>query len=106
MCICDANDPATVLRGLILKNSVTNANFYSMVEIIFIFNSNHFLRDEGGTKVQRDDHPLQPGNYYCHTGSDGQRDCTNQPKLTSDSERTYCSQQRLNDTSMKETYHL
>ena len=57
------NDPITVLGGLILTNGATNANSYSMVEIIFIFDSDHFLRDEGGTKVPRDDQPLQPGNY-------------------------------------------
>ena len=62
--IYSANDPATVLGGLILTNGVTNANFYSMVDIIFIFSQNYFLRDEGGTTVQKDDHPLQPGNYY------------------------------------------
>ena len=62
--IYSANDPATVLGGLILTNGVTNANFYSMVDIIFIFSQNYFLRAEGGTTVQKDDHPLQPGNYY------------------------------------------
>ena len=53
-----ANDPATVLGGLILTNGVTNANFYSMVDIIFIFSQNYFLRNEGGTAVQKDGHPL------------------------------------------------
>jgi hypothetical protein len=43
--IYDANDSATVLGGLSLTNGVTNANFYLMVEIIFIFGSNYFLRD-------------------------------------------------------------
>jgi len=62
--IYDANDPTTVLGGLILSNGVTNANFYSMVEILVIFKSNFFLRDEGDTKIERDDGPLQPGKYY------------------------------------------
>jgi len=69
--IYSANDPATVLGGLILTNGVTNANFHSMVDIIFIFGQDYFLRDEGGTEggttVQKDDHPLQPGNYYIVT---------------------------------------
>lgn len=65
--IYDANDPATVLGGLILTNGVTNANLYSMVEIIFIFERDYFLRDEGDAMVQRDNHPLQPGNYYIVT---------------------------------------
>ena len=62
--IYSANNPATVLGGLILSNGVTNANFYSMADIIFIFGQGYFLRDEGGTTVQRDGRPLQPGNYY------------------------------------------
>lgn len=53
-----------MLGGLILSNGITNANFYLMVEIIFIFDSNCFLRDESGITVQRDNNPLQPGNYY------------------------------------------
>ena len=61
--IYDANDPTTVLGGLTLTNGVTNANFYSMVEILFIFTSTFFLR-EGDIVIQRDDHLLQPGNYY------------------------------------------
>ena len=62
--IYNANDPANVLGGLILTNGVTNANFYSMVDIVFVFSQNYFLRDEGGITVQKDDRPLQPGNYY------------------------------------------
>ena len=62
--IYDANDHDTVLGGLVLTNGVTNANFYSMVEIIFIIGGVFFLRDVSGIIVQRDDHPLQPGNYY------------------------------------------
>lgn len=66
--IYDANDPTgPVLGGLILTNSVTNANFYSMVEIIFIFDKDYFLRDETGTTLQRDGHLLQPGSYYIVT---------------------------------------
>jgi hypothetical protein len=62
--IYNANDPTTVLGGLILTNGITNANFYSMVEILFIFESTFFLRDEGGVVIQRDGSQLQPGNYY------------------------------------------
>jgi hypothetical protein len=49
---------------MILTNGVTNANFYSMVEIIFLFTSKFELRDEGDARIERDDGPLQPGNYY------------------------------------------
>jgi hypothetical protein len=62
--IYDANDPTVVLGGLILTNGVTNANFYSMVEILIITISDIVLRDENNIRVERDDHPLQPGKYY------------------------------------------
>lgn len=65
--IYNANDPTEALGGLTLTNGVTNANFYSMVEIICIFNHDYSIRDDGGTTVQRDNHPLQPGNYYILT---------------------------------------
>jgi hypothetical protein len=62
--IYDANDPDTVLGGLVLTNGVTNDNFYSMVEILIIFTSAFLLRDEGGAEIKKDNRPLQPGNYY------------------------------------------
>ncbi|KAH0564723.1 hypothetical protein GP486_001885 [Trichoglossum hirsutum] len=63
----DMKDPDTVLGGLILTNGVTNANLYSMLEIFCIFDSTYFLREEHGMILQRDDHPLNPGNYYILT---------------------------------------
>ncbi len=65
--IYDAKDPETILGGLILTNGVTNASFHSMVEIFCIFDSIYFLRDEGGTAIQKDDYPLRPGKYYIVT---------------------------------------
>jgi hypothetical protein len=63
--IYDGKDPDSVLGGLILTNGVTNANFYSMVEILIIFGVGGFsLLDDSGTKINRDDNPLQPGNYF------------------------------------------
>ncbi|KAF1815295.1 hypothetical protein P152DRAFT_455016 [Eremomyces bilateralis CBS 781.70] len=62
--IYDANDPNAVLGGLVLTAGVTNANFYSMIEILFIFASPFYLRDEDKTKIEKDDHPLKPGKYY------------------------------------------
>jgi hypothetical protein len=62
--IYDAKDPTTVLGGLILTNGVTNTNFYSMVEILVLFMSDFELRDEGDTKIERNDDPLQLGRYY------------------------------------------
>lgn len=53
------NDPAAELGGLDLANGVANANFYSVVEIICIFDHDYFIQE-------KDDH-LQPGNYYILT---------------------------------------
>ena len=39
--IYDPPDPDTVLGGLILTDGVTNANFYSMIEILYIFDRNY-----------------------------------------------------------------
>ena len=65
--IYDSNDPATVIGGLILSNGITNANFYSMVEILVLFISHFELRDKDDTKIKRNDDPLQPGNYYIYS---------------------------------------
>jgi hypothetical protein len=67
--IYDAKDPTIVLGGLILTNGVTNANFYSMVEILVLFTSDFELRDKGDTKIERNDDPLQPGRYYINATS-------------------------------------
>lgn len=61
-----------MLGGLILAKGITNANFYTMVEILIIptddsslqGESYFFLQDAGSNKIERDGHPLQPGNYY------------------------------------------
>ena len=62
--IYDPKEPDTALGGLVLTPGVTNANFYSMVEILIVCTSTFFLQDEGETKIERDGHPLQPGKYY------------------------------------------
>ena len=62
-----ANGPDTVLEGLILTNGVTNANFYSMVEVILFFNSNYVLRDQDDMILQRNDQPLHRGSYFIVT---------------------------------------
>ncbi|PUU82978.1 hypothetical protein B9Z19DRAFT_937281, partial [Tuber borchii] len=61
------NDPSTVLGGLSLDDGITNANFHSMVEIVFIFDNDYTLCGESGTPIQRDDNPLQPGKYLINT---------------------------------------
>jgi len=65
--IYDAKHPDTVLGGLILTNGVTNTNFYSMVQVFLLFNSEYVLRYEDGTEVPRDEHALRPGKYYVVT---------------------------------------
>ncbi len=60
--IYNFKDPSTVLGGLILENGVTNTNFYSVVEIITLCNFE--LQDKGGSKIEKNDDPLRPGDYY------------------------------------------
>ena len=67
--IYDAKDPCTVLGGLILTEGVTNVNFYSMVETLVSFTTDFELRDEGDTKVERNDDPLRPGRYCINADS-------------------------------------
>ena len=74
-----AQDTNTVLGGLRLTNGMTNANFYSMVEIVFIFDNDYTLSSESGSTVQRDDHPLQPGKYFI--GTAGSLRVNNEPWL-------------------------
>ncbi|KAI9879850.1 MAG: hypothetical protein M1830_006873 [Pleopsidium flavum] len=62
-----ANDLTEVRGGLVLTNGITNSNFYSMVEILFIFTGTFFLQDERNAPIPRDSNPLQPGNYYIVT---------------------------------------
>lgn len=61
------NNSTEVLGGLVLTNGITNTNFYSMVEILLIFTSTFFLRDERNTPIPKDSNSLQPGNYYIVT---------------------------------------
>ena len=65
--IYSAKDTSTILGGLVATDGMTNANFYSMVEIIFIFDNDYTLCYESGTTVQRDDNPLQAGKYLINT---------------------------------------
>ena len=62
--IYDLNNPTTEIGGLLLLPGITNANFYAMIEIIIMFSSSFFLQDEKETKIERNNHPLQPGKYY------------------------------------------
>jgi hypothetical protein len=74
--IYDARTPTVVLGGLILSNGVTNRNLYSMLDIFIGYEApkevplneeEPFLRDTEGTKIEKNDDPLQPGKYYIVT---------------------------------------
>jgi hypothetical protein len=74
--IYDAEKPTTVLGGLILSNGVTNANLYSMLDIFIVYKApkevpldevKPFLRNKEGTKIEKNDDPIQPGEYYLVT---------------------------------------
>jgi len=56
-----------VLGGLVLNKGMTNYNFYSMVEICFIFENDYTLLYENEVAVPRDDAPLQAGKYFIIT---------------------------------------
>ena len=70
--IYDAENPTVVLGGLILSNGVTNANLYFMLDIFIVYEESFsfedeelfLLQDEKGTRIEKNNHPLQPGKYY------------------------------------------
>jgi hypothetical protein len=74
--IFDAKKPTVVLGGLILSNGVTNANLYSMLDIFIVYEApkdvplneeKPFLQNNEGTKIEKNDDPLEPGEYYIIT---------------------------------------
>ena len=77
--IYSAKDTSTVIGGLVATNGMTNANFYSIVEIVFIFDNDYTLCYKSGTTVQRDDNPLQAGKYLINTA--GSLTVNNEPWL-------------------------
>lgn len=62
--IYDSADPDIELGGLILSTGVTNANFFLMIEIIFLFEDFFEIQNGDGTAMERDDDLLRPRNYY------------------------------------------
>jgi hypothetical protein len=69
----DASYPTIELGGLILTNGVTNRNFYSMLDILVAptlpllvheDQSFFFLQGNDGSRLEKNDDPLQPGKYY------------------------------------------
>ncbi|TAQ84706.1 hypothetical protein B7494_g6967 [Chlorociboria aeruginascens] len=62
--IFDARDRSSSIGGLRLSNGVTCANFHSMIEIFVLFDGDYTLQDDSGTAIEKNESPLQPGNYY------------------------------------------
>ena len=62
--IYDSNHRDTLLGGLWVAEGITNANLYCMVDIICIFTDTFYLRNNNEQLVERDEKPLQPGNYF------------------------------------------
>jgi hypothetical protein len=60
----DLRDLDALLGGLVLNRGVTNANFYTMVDIVLIISSPFFLQNDKGDTVPRDAQSLLPGNYF------------------------------------------
>ena len=56
-----------LIGGLWIAKGITNANLYSMVEIFCTFSDTFYLRHFKGQLVERDQHPLQPGDYLIAT---------------------------------------
>ncbi|RPA95771.1 hypothetical protein L873DRAFT_1697010 [Choiromyces venosus 120613-1] len=65
--IYDSKNRNTVLGGLWATPGITNANLYSMLEIVCLFSKTFELHDEDGQLVETDEAQLQPGNYYIVT---------------------------------------
>lgn len=60
----DAKDREAVLGGLILTNGVTKSNFYSMVEIMLLFQSSFSIEHETSATLEKNEETLSPGHYY------------------------------------------
>lgn len=76
----DLRDPSTLLGGLVLNPGVTNANFYSMINIILIITSTYSLQNDNSETLPQDSQPLLPGNYFVVT--DGAVDVSNEIAVT------------------------
>jgi hypothetical protein len=67
--IFNSSENTTPVGGLVLTNGLTNANLYSMVEIIVIVTSPFTLRSKDNDIITRDGNLLQPGSYYICSAS-------------------------------------
>ncbi|PUU82145.1 hypothetical protein B9Z19DRAFT_1075639 [Tuber borchii] len=65
--IYSSDDLNVLLGGLWVAEGITNANLYSMMEIICIFSDTFDLQHHRGPLVERDNSQLQPGDYFVVT---------------------------------------
>lgn len=76
----DLRDPSTQLGGLHITQGVTNANFYSMIDIVLIIPRTYFLQNDNDETIPRDLQSLLPGNYFIVT--DGTIDVSDEITVT------------------------
>ncbi|KAG0639122.1 HNH endonuclease-domain-containing protein [Tuber brumale] len=62
-----SDNRAVRLGGLWAGESFTNANFYSMLEVLCFFSDTFDVHDDSEQLVDRNEEQLQPGNYYIVT---------------------------------------
>jgi len=62
-----SNRQGNLIGGLWIAEGITNANLYSMLEIFCTFSDTFYLRHFSGQLVERDQNPLQPGDYLIAT---------------------------------------
>jgi len=65
--IRSSTNRGTKLAGLYAAVGITNANLYSMLEIVCIITSTFDLHDSTEQLVPRDNQQLQAGDYYIVT---------------------------------------
>ncbi|PUU78816.1 hypothetical protein B9Z19DRAFT_906321, partial [Tuber borchii] len=65
--IYDSDRKDNLIGGLWIAEGITNANLYSMLEIFCTFSDTFYLRHFSGQLVERDQNPLQPGDYLIAT---------------------------------------
>ncbi len=60
----DLRDPDTFLGGLVLTPGITNANFFTMLEIAVEIAGSYSVQNMKGELLSRDSNPLHPGVYF------------------------------------------
>ena len=61
--IFSLQEPEVCVGGLVLTTGITHGGLYSMIDLIYLFSDGYLVRNEQGMWLNKDDHPLQKGNY-------------------------------------------